>query len=36
MKITKLWGAYIAYKGKSHVYLKAMHDKYGPTMRIGQ
>ncbi|KAF5315461.1 hypothetical protein D9619_007593 [Psilocybe cf. subviscida] len=35
MKITKLWGAYIAYKGQSHVYLKAMHDKYGPTIRIG-
>ncbi|KAF5310744.1 hypothetical protein D9619_007782 [Psilocybe cf. subviscida] len=35
MKITKLWGAYIAYKGQSHVYLKAMHDQYGPTIRIG-
>jgi hypothetical protein len=36
MKITKLWGAYIAYKGQSHVYLKEVHDKYGPTVRIGE
>ncbi|KAF8970538.1 high nitrogen upregulated cytochrome P450 monooxygenase 2 [Flammula alnicola] len=35
MKVTKLWGAWIAYTGKTHVYLKAVHDKYGPTVRIG-
>ncbi|KAF9476613.1 cytochrome P450 [Pholiota conissans] len=35
MKITKLWGTWIAYKGKTHEYLKKLHDQYGPTIRIG-
>ena len=36
MKITKLWGTWITYKGKTHIYLKELHDKYGPTIRIGE
>ena len=36
LKITKLWGAWIAYKGKTNIYLKELHDKYGPTIRIGE
>ncbi|KAF8958558.1 cytochrome P450 [Flammula alnicola] len=35
MKVTKFRGVWIAYTGKTHIYLKALHDKYGPTVRIG-
>ncbi|KAF8200339.1 cytochrome P450 [Pholiota molesta] len=35
MKATKLWGAWIGYTGKTHEYLKRLHDEYGPTIRIG-
>ncbi|KAF8182926.1 cytochrome P450 [Pholiota molesta] len=35
MRVTKLWGAWIAYTGKTHIYLKAVHDQYGSTVRIG-
>lgn len=35
MRVTKLWGAWIAYTGKTHIYLKAVHDQYGLTVRIG-
>ncbi|CAA7262173.1 unnamed protein product [Cyclocybe aegerita] len=34
-KATKLWGAYIAWQGKPHVYYKSLHDVYGPIVRIG-
>ena len=36
MKITKLWGTWIAYKRKTHIYLKELHDRYGSTIRIGE
>ncbi|KDR72623.1 hypothetical protein GALMADRAFT_757265 [Galerina marginata CBS 339.88] len=35
LKVTKLYGAWIAYTGKSHLYFKALHDQYGPTLRVG-
>ena len=35
MKITKLWAAWIAYGGKTHIYMKALHDQYGSIVRIG-
>lgn len=31
MKVTKLWGVWIGYTGKTHEYQKKPHDKYGPT-----
>ncbi|PPQ98481.1 hypothetical protein CVT26_013882 [Gymnopilus dilepis] len=34
-KLTKLWGAYIAWGGKPYVYYKRLHDQYGPVVRIG-
>ncbi|KAJ7143140.1 cytochrome P450 [Mycena crocata] len=34
-KISKIWLAYIAYHGKLHLYVKHLHDKYGPVVRIG-
>ncbi|KAF4611795.1 hypothetical protein D9613_003715 [Agrocybe pediades] len=34
-RITKLWGAWIAWNGKPHIYYKQLHDKYGPIVRIG-
>lgn len=38
MKITKLWGTWIAYKRKTYIYLKELHDRYwhGSTIRIGE
>ncbi|KAF8879764.1 cytochrome P450 [Gymnopilus junonius] len=35
LKVTKLWAAWIAYTGKTHIYFKDLHDKYGPTIRVG-
>ncbi|KAJ7685747.1 cytochrome P450 [Mycena polygramma] len=34
-KLSKLWLAYIASQGKLHVYIKHLHDKYGPIVRVG-
>lgn len=34
-KITKLWSVWVALKGDTHLYHKRLHDKYGPTVRIG-
>ncbi|KAJ6490793.1 cytochrome P450 [Mycena vitilis] len=33
--VSKLWLAYIASQGKLHVYIKHLHDKYGPIVRVG-
>lgn len=35
-KVTKLWGVYIALGGKTHLYHKSLHDKYGSVIRIGK
>ncbi|PPQ68715.1 hypothetical protein CVT26_003621, partial [Gymnopilus dilepis] len=35
LRVTKLWLAWVAYKGKTHLYFKELHEKYGPTIRIG-
>ncbi|KAK7042191.1 cytochrome P450 [Favolaschia claudopus] len=34
-KISKLWLAYVGSKGKLHIYVKSLHDKYGPVVRVG-
>ncbi|KAJ7478690.1 cytochrome P450 [Mycena galericulata] len=34
-KISKLWLMYIASTGSLHLYIKRLHDKYGPVVRIG-
>ncbi|KAL5498761.1 hypothetical protein ACEPAH_2116 [Sanghuangporus vaninii] len=34
-KITKFWGAFTMAKGKNHIVLKKLHEKYGPYVRIG-
>jgi len=34
-KMTKLWSVWVALKGDTHLYHKRLHDKYGPTVRIG-
>ncbi|KAJ7865617.1 cytochrome P450 [Mycena olivaceomarginata] len=34
-KISKLWLAFIASRGKLHIYVKELHDAYGPVIRIG-
>ena len=36
MKITKLWAVWIAYRGRTHIHMKALHDKYGSVVRIGR
>ncbi|KAK7032590.1 hypothetical protein VNI00_012853 [Paramarasmius palmivorus] len=33
-KTTKLWTAYLCWKGKQYLALKELHDKYGPIVRI--
>lgn len=35
LKLTKLWTVWVAHRGQNHVYLMSLHDKYGPTIRIG-
>lgn len=35
-KLTKLWGAWIAYNGKPYLYYRDLHERYGPIVRIGQ
>lgn len=34
-KLTKFWMAWITFGGRSHIYYKKLHDKYGPIVRIG-
>lgn len=34
-RLTKLWGAWVAYKGKPYLYYKDLHERYGPVVRIG-
>ncbi|KAJ7633029.1 high nitrogen upregulated cytochrome P450 monooxygenase 2 [Roridomyces roridus] len=34
-KVTKLWGVAVAAGGKQHLYLKKIHDRYGPYVRTG-
>ncbi|KAJ7080333.1 high nitrogen upregulated cytochrome P450 monooxygenase 2 [Mycena belliarum] len=34
-KISKLWGLWIAWHGHQHLYLKKLHDEYGPCVRTG-
>ncbi|KAJ6588103.1 cytochrome P450 [Mycena capillaripes] len=34
-KISKLWLTSVVSRGKFHVYLKGLHDKYGSVIRIG-
>ncbi|KAJ6526246.1 cytochrome P450 [Mycena vulgaris] len=34
-KISKLWLLYVSSQGKLHLYIKHLHDKYGPVVRIG-
>ena len=35
-KLTKIWTAWISFGGKTHIYYKTLHDKYGPIVRIGE
>ncbi|KAK7037631.1 hypothetical protein VNI00_010847 [Paramarasmius palmivorus] len=34
-KVSKLWRAYICWKGQQHHMLKALHDEYGTVVRTG-
>ncbi|KAJ7167773.1 cytochrome P450 [Mycena filopes] len=34
-KTSKLWLTWIASRGKLHLYVKSLHDKYGSIVRIG-
>ncbi|KAJ2934634.1 hypothetical protein H1R20_g2468, partial [Candolleomyces eurysporus] len=34
-KVTKLWGAWVALRGDFHWYVKDLHDRYGPIVRVG-
>ncbi|KAJ7227446.1 cytochrome P450 [Mycena pura] len=34
-KISKIWLTFVASRGKLHRYVKELHDKYGPVVRIG-
>ena len=35
-KLTKIWTAWISFRGRAHIYYKELHDKYGPIVRIGE
>lgn len=35
-KITKLYHAWQVYKGKQHIYLKDLHERYGEVVRTGE
>ena len=35
-KLTKIWAAWISFRGRAHIYYKSLHDKYGPIVRIGE
>ncbi|KAF7326534.1 hypothetical protein MVEN_02611600 [Mycena venus] len=34
-KISKLWLTHVSSGGKLHVYVKGLHDRYGPIVRVG-
>ncbi|KAF8644804.1 hypothetical protein AX16_008264 [Volvariella volvacea WC 439] len=34
-KVTKIWFAYVAWKGKQHLYVHDLHAKYGDIVRTG-
>ncbi|KAJ7706874.1 cytochrome P450 [Mycena rosella] len=34
-KLSKFWLLYIASQGKLHLYIKCLHDKYGPIVHVG-
>lgn len=34
-KVSKLWMAYVSLCGKQHEYFKALHENYGPIVRVG-
>ena len=34
-KVTKLWMVYQANTGKLHEYIRNLHEKHGPIVRIG-
>ncbi|KAJ7639705.1 cytochrome P450 [Mycena polygramma] len=34
-KISKLWLTFVTSRGKLHIYIKGLHDKYGSVVRIG-
>ncbi|TEB30402.1 cytochrome P450 67 [Coprinellus micaceus] len=34
-KVTKMWTAYLAWTGKTHLYYLGLHEKYGRIVRIG-
>ncbi|KAJ6457611.1 cytochrome P450 [Mycena sanguinolenta] len=34
-KISKLWLTFVGSRGKLHQYVKELHDKHGPVIRIG-
>ncbi|KAK7042168.1 cytochrome P450 [Favolaschia claudopus] len=34
-KISKLWITRVASQGKLHQYVKSLHDRYGPIVRVG-
>lgn len=35
-KLSKFWMAYIARKGKQHLYIQSLHERYGDIVRIGE
>jgi hypothetical protein len=35
LRVNRFWPTWVAYRGKYHLYVKALHDKYGPTVRVG-
>ena len=35
-KITKWWHIWRVHKGKQHLYIQSLHDKYGDIVRIGE
>ncbi|PSR70846.1 hypothetical protein PHLCEN_2v13287 [Hermanssonia centrifuga] len=34
-KVSKIWLAYVASKGKQHLYIQDLHNRYGDAVRIG-
>ncbi|KAF7333636.1 hypothetical protein MSAN_02406600 [Mycena sanguinolenta] len=34
-KLSKLWLTFVGSRGKLHLYVKELHDKHGPVIRIG-
>ena len=36
LRVSKLVGAYNASGGKQHIFLRKLHDRYGPFVRVGK